>query len=164
MKCPSCGAEAKGKYCEYCGSEMPKENVVINITNNYYGGTEKQQSNKACAAEQHPRQTLLTLFQKAQTSGFDFLFGFHRVSPPKINHINLLYAVSPAESMDRLLKKAGRSKRSAPTIKFATHSSATVPVLLPCRRTMAERQLPESHRRARLPAHRWGNGRPDTGG
>ena len=46
MKCPSCGAEAKGKFCEYCGSEMPKENVVINITNNYYGGAEKQQSNK----------------------------------------------------------------------------------------------------------------------
>ena len=47
MKCPSCGAEAKGKFCEYCGSEMPKENVVINITNNYYGGAEKQQSNRA---------------------------------------------------------------------------------------------------------------------
>ena len=46
MKCPSCGAEAKGKFCEYCGSEMPKENVVINITNNYYGGAEKQQSNR----------------------------------------------------------------------------------------------------------------------
>ena len=46
MKCPSCGAEAKGKYCEYCGSEMPKENVVINITNNYYGVTERQQNNK----------------------------------------------------------------------------------------------------------------------
>ena len=28
MKCPSCGAETSGKFCEYCGSEMPKEKVV----------------------------------------------------------------------------------------------------------------------------------------
>ena len=25
MKCPSCGAETQGKFCEYCGSEMPQE-------------------------------------------------------------------------------------------------------------------------------------------
>lgn len=38
MKCPSCGAETKSaKYCEYCGSELPKDNSSINITNNYYG-------------------------------------------------------------------------------------------------------------------------------
>ena len=24
MKCPSCGAETQGKFCEYCGSEMPQ--------------------------------------------------------------------------------------------------------------------------------------------
>ena len=46
MKCPNCGAEAKGKFCEYCGSEMPKEKATINITNNYYVGTEKTQNNK----------------------------------------------------------------------------------------------------------------------
>lgn len=42
MKCPNCGAEVTGRFCSYCGSEMPKEqtsttfngNVVIN---NYYG-------------------------------------------------------------------------------------------------------------------------------
>lgn len=28
MKCPSCGAETSGKFCEYCGSEMPKGKVV----------------------------------------------------------------------------------------------------------------------------------------
>ena len=39
MKCPSCGAEAKGKFCEYCGSEMPQEKPTVNITNNYYGST-----------------------------------------------------------------------------------------------------------------------------
>ena len=38
MKCPSCGAETNSaKYCEYCGSELPKNNSNINITNNYYG-------------------------------------------------------------------------------------------------------------------------------
>ena len=47
MKCPNCGAEAKGKFCEYCGSEMPKEKTTINITNNYYVGTEKPQNGKS---------------------------------------------------------------------------------------------------------------------
>ena len=38
MKCPSCGAETKtAKYCEYCGSELPKDNPSVNIINNYYG-------------------------------------------------------------------------------------------------------------------------------
>ena len=36
MKCTSCGAEITGKYCEYCGSEAPKENIIVNVTNNYY--------------------------------------------------------------------------------------------------------------------------------
>lgn len=43
MKCPSCGAETQGKFCEYCGSEMPQEKSTINITNNYYGGTAPQE-------------------------------------------------------------------------------------------------------------------------
>ena len=42
MKCPSCGAETKGKFCEYCGSEMPQEKPTVNITNNYYGSTTPQ--------------------------------------------------------------------------------------------------------------------------
>ena len=28
MKCPSCGAETTGKFCEYCGSEMPQTKAV----------------------------------------------------------------------------------------------------------------------------------------
>lgn len=39
MKCPNCGAEAIGKFCEFCGSEMPQEKATVNITNNYYGDT-----------------------------------------------------------------------------------------------------------------------------
>lgn len=40
MKCPSCGADAKGNFCEYCGNEIPKDNnTTINITNNFYEGS-----------------------------------------------------------------------------------------------------------------------------
>lgn len=39
MKCASCGAETQGKFCEYCGSEMPQEKTIVNITNNYYCDT-----------------------------------------------------------------------------------------------------------------------------
>ena len=42
MKCENCGAETQGKFCEYCGSEMPKEKSTVNITNNYYGSAEPQ--------------------------------------------------------------------------------------------------------------------------
>lgn len=37
MKCLSCAETNSAKYCEYCGSELPKNNLSINITNNYYG-------------------------------------------------------------------------------------------------------------------------------
>ena len=43
MKCPSCGAETQGDFCEYCGSEMPKEKSTVNITNNYYSGAVPQE-------------------------------------------------------------------------------------------------------------------------
>lgn len=46
VKCPNCGAEAKGKFCEYCGSEMPKEKTTINITNNYYVNAEDKPHKK----------------------------------------------------------------------------------------------------------------------
>lgn len=43
MKCPNCNAEVTGRFCTYCGSELPKEKESINITdnrsiviNNYY--------------------------------------------------------------------------------------------------------------------------------
>lgn len=49
MKCPNCGAEAKGKFCEYCGSEMPKEKTTINITNNYYVNAEEKPKNDKTA-------------------------------------------------------------------------------------------------------------------
>ena len=43
MKCENCGAETQGKFCEYCGSEMPLEKSTVNITNNYYGGVAPQE-------------------------------------------------------------------------------------------------------------------------
>ena len=43
MKCQNCGAEAQGKFCEYCGSEMPQEKSTVNITNNYYNGSVPQE-------------------------------------------------------------------------------------------------------------------------
>lgn len=34
MKCKSCGAESSGRYCDYCGSELPtrESNAVNNTT------------------------------------------------------------------------------------------------------------------------------------
>lgn len=34
MQCPNCGAHGNGKFCEYCGSEMPKESSTTNIIDN----------------------------------------------------------------------------------------------------------------------------------
>jgi hypothetical protein len=43
MVCPHCGAQVSGRFCEYCGSEMPQEKTVKNVNtskrtviNNYY--------------------------------------------------------------------------------------------------------------------------------
>lgn len=49
MKCPNCGAEARrGSFCEYCGSDIPKEQPNV-IVNNFYGDAVKtnQTSNNA---------------------------------------------------------------------------------------------------------------------
>lgn len=53
MKCPNCGAESIGKYCDYCGSELPKNSPdTINygnhttIINNYYQNPETQSQNE----------------------------------------------------------------------------------------------------------------------
>lgn len=44
MQCPNCGAQTNGRFCEYCGSEMPRiapetvnnDNSHTTIVNNYY--------------------------------------------------------------------------------------------------------------------------------
>ncbi len=46
MKCPNCEAEVVGKFCSYCGSELPKKEPNIHIEHNEtiinnYGGNQK---------------------------------------------------------------------------------------------------------------------------
>lgn len=41
MKCPNCNGESTGRFCPYCGSEMPKEQTASTVNgdviiNNYY--------------------------------------------------------------------------------------------------------------------------------
>lgn len=31
MKCPNCAAETRGSFCEYCGSELPREQVNVGV-------------------------------------------------------------------------------------------------------------------------------------
>lgn len=71
MKCPSCGAETKSaKFCEYCGSEMPKENPNINITNNYYGTTDN--SRESSDAGRCPKcNSTRVEFQREQIASID---------------------------------------------------------------------------------------------
>ena len=48
MKCPNCGAEVTGRFCSYCGSEIPKKDHDIHIEhketiiNNYYNGYKEE--------------------------------------------------------------------------------------------------------------------------
>ena len=43
MKCPNCGGENSGNYCQFCGSEMPKTTAPVNITNNFFGSNSDDQ-------------------------------------------------------------------------------------------------------------------------
>lgn len=46
MKCPNCNAEVSGRVCEFCGSEVPRPQKNINITNNYYVQSSPKTSRK----------------------------------------------------------------------------------------------------------------------
>ena len=37
MKCPVCGHESDGKFCENCGSPLAQNNTQENATNSGYG-------------------------------------------------------------------------------------------------------------------------------
>ena len=51
MKCPNCGAETTNNICEFCGSEMPKPQQNVSITNNYYGGMPVEESEEVFAGK-----------------------------------------------------------------------------------------------------------------
>lgn len=50
MKCPNCGGENSGNYCQFCGSEMPKTTTPVNITNNFFGTNSSEQTQTAGGA------------------------------------------------------------------------------------------------------------------
>ena len=43
MKCPKCGAQVTGKFCEYCGAEMPR--TASETVNNIECHSSRQVSN-----------------------------------------------------------------------------------------------------------------------
>lgn len=48
MKCPNCGGENTGKFCKFCGSEMPNTVTPVFVTNNFFGeNSESQNQNEA---------------------------------------------------------------------------------------------------------------------
>lgn len=55
MKCPNCGAETRKEICEFCGSEMPKPQQSVNITNNYYGESPAEEKNESVATGKCPK-------------------------------------------------------------------------------------------------------------
>ena len=64
MQCPRCGAEVTGKFCEYCGYEMPRnapdtvnnDNSHNTIINNYY------QSSPTSVPTKEPQPIIYTNF------------------------------------------------------------------------------------------------------
>lgn len=63
MRCPSCGANVNGAFCEYCGTKMPNEQVVtqtINaksvVVNNYY-----QADSAGQASHPHEQQVFMNV-------------------------------------------------------------------------------------------------------
>ena len=91
MRCPSCGANANGAFCEYCGTKMPIERIEtrsINaehvVVNNYYENPAGRQVGYAVPQQQvysaraysgvSPKSKLVTLLLLI----FLGFFGGHR--------------------------------------------------------------------------------------
>ena len=51
MKCPNCGAEVEGKYCNNCGSKLPEKNIVGEYLAKSIGVSEKTGETIANAAD-----------------------------------------------------------------------------------------------------------------
>ena len=83
MKCPHCGAEASGKYCSFCGSELPQvvpnevnyqnnsnNTVYHNVTNIYYAQPPVQQP----AAVHVPMQAQPQFYSYVSSKNKDIAF------------------------------------------------------------------------------------------
>ena len=80
MKCPNCGAEAGGRFCSYCGSELPRtdnrpvtnfnntNNTTHNVTNIYYVNQAPTYQTPVIRAPEQPVYVPLN-FEKAEKSG-----------------------------------------------------------------------------------------------
>lgn len=101
MKCPNCGAEGKGNFCEYCGYEMPRNasgtisNNQTNSTviNNYYSA--QQQTPPSNQTVSRPYIQIPAVSRKSQTVAlvlciFFGFFGAHYFYVGKIK-IGILY-------------------------------------------------------------------------
>lgn len=87
MKCPNCGAEAHGNFCEYCGSEIPKEAPAVNITNNYYGAPPTENRTTDTAVGKCPRCGGSKITFKREMLGVATQSGFRKKARRKNQYV-----------------------------------------------------------------------------
>lgn len=106
MKCPNCGAESTGRYCDYCGSELPKNgpDTIFNdnsniVINNYYQTTTVHQSKPQMQPTSNTAQGLFspTISRKSKNiTLFLCIFlgylGAHQFYTRKIGWVSYIFA------------------------------------------------------------------------
>lgn len=88
MQCPKCGAESKGKFCEYCGCEMPKNGPdTVNydnssqttVINNYYQAKPEQGNYQQNTCNQPVQMKLVSSKSKTTALILCILLGYFGV-------------------------------------------------------------------------------------